>query len=249
TQQWIATNPKIAGYKAEEAFPQLWKEQKELFYTIETKSWGRVFQFTKSGFECAKRAKDLLMHMQRMHEQRLKTAEEGEGSDNYNSDIHSDTGDECSTWSSPYGVHGGTKASVIRDMCILDLMKDLHRTQSREVPEWHGTALSKVQPNLWTYKRRKGDNGPSSVEHTRKFTALMDWMELMSLRGWTAKIRSSIETYQIVLSAWVCSHHMDAPREADGILYRMIRLIAHRHRQKLTNAKTKFGTKTSSFEM
>ncbi|KAL7529662.1 hypothetical protein ACHAWF_003070, partial [Thalassiosira exigua] len=390
TQQWIATNPKIAGYKAEEALSRLWEEQKELFRrweeqqqqqqqtqtpsadssesapaillttesvnlvlqawcrsnngeigaeraerllhwmedlsaaesvepawspflpqpdyqsyatvidawsraaayesanpsrsaadATESKSGGRVSQSTKAGFECAKRAEELLMHMQRMHERRLQTTEGGEGSDNYNSDVQPDTRVFDLVLAGWSGVHGGTKASAIRAMRILDLMQELHHAQSREAPEWHDVALSKVQPNLSTYKavltawaraartlegpdraeeilrhmlslskagnlgaeilpdvecfhmvmnahadaireRRKGDDGSSSAERARKVTALLDWMELLSLRGRTAKIRPTTETYRIALSAWVWSHHVDAPREAEGILYRMI---------------------------
>ncbi|KAL9190694.1 hypothetical protein ACHAXT_000400 [Thalassiosira profunda] len=373
TQQWIASNPKIAPYKAEEALARLWVDQQKLFRQweqqqqktplptvllttesvnlvleawcmssngevaaeraerllrwmedlqpedsawaaflpkadyqsyatcidawsraavyesthpspsgsdeIEKKSGGRakshvVSSATKNGFECAKRAEDLLMHMQSVHEQRL------ERSDSYNSDIQPDTRVFNAVLTSWAKIHGGTKASATRAMRILDLMQELHHYQSMKATEWQSLAFSKVQPNLKTYKlvleawasanhtlegpdraeeilrhllslskagnlgveispdaecfnivmkahaeairkRRKGGDGSASVERAQRVTALLDWMELLAMRN--AKVRPTTESYRIALSAWVWSHHVNAPMEADGILYRMIR--------------------------
>jgi len=255
------------------------------------KSGGRaknnvVSAATKAGFECAKRAEDLLMHMQHMHEQRQlhMMAEDYNGhSEQYSSGIQPDTrvfNLVLKAWSK---IHGGTKASAIRAMRILDLMQELHHTQSINAPEWQGMVLSKVQPNLQTYKlvlyawahaahtaegpdraeeilrhllslskagnlgaeiapnaecfhiamkahaesvrkRRKGDGyGSAPLERARKVGALLDWMELLALRTATSRVRPCTESYRIALSAWVWSHHVDAPKEAEGILYRMIR--------------------------
>jgi len=234
---------------------------------------------TKAGFECAKRAEVLLTHMQRMHEHRLQLAGEGGKFDSYKSEVQPDTrvfNTVLKSWSM---IHGGTKASAIRAMRILDLMQELHHHQSMEASEWQGRALSKVQPNLQTYKvvlhawarathtvegpdraeeilrhmlslskagnlgveimpdaecfhivmkahaesvrkRRKGDAGSAPVERAQKVTALLDWMEMLALRS---PIEVTSETYRIALSAWVWSHHVDAPKEADKILNRMVR--------------------------
>eukprot|EP00579_Thalassiosira_antarctica_P005440 CAMPEP_0201886626 /NCGR_PEP_ID=MMETSP0902-20130614/22623_1 /ASSEMBLY_ACC=CAM_ASM_000551 /TAXON_ID=420261 /ORGANISM="Thalassiosira antarctica, Strain CCMP982" /LENGTH=655 /DNA_ID=CAMNT_0048416257 /DNA_START=33 /DNA_END=2000 /DNA_ORIENTATION=- len=250
----------------------------------ETKSGGRaknvISHATKAGFECAKRAEDLLMHMQRMHEQQLQMTEKDGQFDAYNSELQPDTrvfNLVLKAWS----IFGGTKASAIRAMRILDLMQELHHGQSMNAPEWQGIVLSKVQPNLQTYKlvidawahvhtvegpgraeeilrhllslskagnlgveimpdvecfhivmkahaesvrkRRKGDDGSAAVERAQKVTALLDWMELLALRSATSKIRPTTESYRIALSAWVWSNHVDAPKEAESILYRMIR--------------------------
>lgn len=245
--------------------------------TAETKSRGRakahvVSHATKDGFDCAKRAEDLLMHMQKMHEQQLTDSEQ------YNSEIQPDTrvfNLVLKAWSN---IHGGTKASAIRAMRILDLMQELYHYQSMDAPEWQGIVLSKVQPNLKTYKlvldawahaahtvegpdraeeilrhllsmskagnmgaeimpdaecfhivmkahaeavrkKRKGDDGTASVERAQKVTALLNWMELLAPRS---KIRPTSESYRVALSAWVWSHHVDAPKEAEAILFRMI---------------------------
>ncbi|KAL7541557.1 hypothetical protein ACHAXR_011590 [Thalassiosira sp. AJA248-18] len=244
-----------------------------------TKSGGKATPATKAGFECAKNAEEMLMHMQRMHEQQLQMAEESEQSVPYNSEIQPDTrvfNLVLKAWSK------GTKASAIRAMRILDLMQELHHYQSMNAPEWQGIVMSKVQPNLQTYKlvlhawahathtiegpdraeeilrhmlslskagnmgveimpdaecfhivmkahaesirkRRKGGDGSASVERAQKVAALLDWMELLALRGATSKIQPTTESYRIALSAWVWSHHVDAPKEAEGILFQMIR--------------------------
>ena len=164
-------------------------------------------------------------------------------------------------------------------MRILDLMQEIH-FQSRDATSWQGLVLSKVQPNLQTYKlvlhawaashtvegpdraeeilrhmlslskagnigleilpdakcfhivmkahaeaiRKgiKGDDG-SAAERAHKVTALLDWMELLGVRSATSKIQPTSDSYRIALSAWVWSHHVDAPKEAESILYRMIR--------------------------
>ena len=232
---------------------------------------------TKAGFECAKRAEDVLMHMQKMHERRLQSDAVSHNK-HYNSDIEPDTlvfNLVLTAWSN---IHGGTKASAIRAMRILDLMQELHHYQSMNSPGWQGITLSKVQPNLQTYKlvlhawammhecpdraeeilrhmlslskagntgveimpdvecfhivmkahaevvrkKRKADDG--SEGRAQKVTSLLDWMELLALRR--SNIRPNTESYRIALSAWVWSHHVDAPKEAESILRRMIRACA-----------------------
>ncbi len=126
--------------------------------TIQTNNEGKgnnkVSPATKAGFECAKRAEDVLMHMQRMHEHRLQLAEGGGVGQlvQYNSEIQPDTrvfNLVLKAWSN---IRGGTKASAIRAMRILDLMQELYHYQSMNAPDWQGIVLSKVQPNLQTYK-------------------------------------------------------------------------------------------------
>ena len=118
---------------------------------IETKSRGRaksnvVTSATKVGFDCAKNAEDVLMHMQRMHEEQTQV-------DGYNSELQPDTrvfNLVLEAWSK---IKGGTKASAIRAMRILDLMQELYHHQSvNDSQEWQGIVVSKVQPNLQTYK-------------------------------------------------------------------------------------------------
>lgn len=69
-------------------------------------------------------------------------------------------------------------------------------------------------------KRRKGDDGSASVERAQKITSLLDWMELMALRS---SVEPTSETYRVALSAWAWSHHVEAPKKAEGILNQMIR--------------------------
>jgi len=252
----------------------------------ETKSGGRtknkvISEATKNGFECAKSSEDILMHMQRMHERQLQMAEEN--SENYNLELQPDTrvfNLVLKAWSK---ISGGTKASAIRAMRILDLMQELHHSQAMHAAEWQGILLSKVQPNLQTYKsvinawayathttdgpdraeeilrhllslskagnmgieimpdvecfhivmkshaesvrkRRKGDDGSASAERAKRVTSLLDWMELLALRRGvtTAKIQPTSESYRLALSAWVWSNHVNAPKEAEGILNQMI---------------------------
>lgn len=217
------------------------------------------------------------MHMQRCHEQLLLE----EQFHQYNSELQPDTrvfNLVLNAWSK---IRGGTKASATRAVRILDLMQELHLFQSQTASEWQGIAMSKVQPNLQTYKsilyawahanhtvegpdraeeilrhclsmskagaeimldgecfhvvmkahaeavrkRRKGDGGSASVERAQRVTALLDWMELLAMRGGTkSKLKPTTETYRIALSAWVWSHHVDSPKMAEEILYRMIRV-------------------------
>jgi hypothetical protein len=232
---------------------------------------------TKAGFECAKRAEAALMHMQKMHETQLQL-DANNRNKHCNSQIQPDTqvfNLVLTAWSN---ILGGTKASAIRAMRILDLMQELHHHQSMNAPGWQGISLSKVQPNLQTYKlvlhawayaahtvegpdraeeilrhmlslskagnigveimpdvecfhivmkahaevvrkKRKADDG--SEIRAQKVTSLLDWMELLGLRR--SKIQPTTESYRIALSAWVWSHHVDAPKEAETILRRMIR--------------------------
>lgn len=85
-------------------------------------------------------------------------------------------------------------------------------------------------------KRRKGDGGSASVERAQKVTALLDWMELLALRS---PIEVTSDTYRIALSAWVWSNHVDAPKEADRILHRMIRAMDMNRRFDATMAAGK----------
>ncbi|KAK1743710.1 hypothetical protein QTG54_005307 [Skeletonema marinoi] len=108
---------------------------------------------TKAGFNCAKRAEELLMRMQAKHEE-LQRLSEITNRDYYpyNSELQPDTNvfnKVLMAWSH---IRGGTKASSIRAMRILDLMQELHHHQSSDAPSWQGIGLSKVQPNLHTYK-------------------------------------------------------------------------------------------------
>lgn len=231
---------------------------------------GKVSLATKAGFECAKRAEDVLMHMQRMHEQHIQSDSE------YNSEVQPDTmvfNQILSAWSK---IRGGTKASAMRAMRILDLMQELHHQQYKNTSEWQGILLSKVQPNLDTYKQviyawanaTNAIDGPDRAElilrhmlsmskagnvgaeimpdlecfhivmkahaelvrkkrkvdteeRAQKVTIILDWLEVMALRR--PKIQPTTETYRIAMSAWVWSHHVNAPKEAASILNRMIR--------------------------
>ena len=231
---------------------------------------GKVSLATKAGFECAKRAEDVLMHMQRMHEHNIQSDSE------YNSEIQPDTmvfNQVLSAWSK---IRGGTKASAMRAMRILDLMQELHHHQYKNTLEWQGILLSNVQPNLDTYKQvifawanaANAIDGPDRAElilrhmlsmskagnvgaeimpdlecfhivmkahselvrkkrkvdtelRAQKVTSILDWLEVMALRR--PKIQPTTETYRIAMSAWVWSHHVDAPKEAASILNRMIR--------------------------
>ncbi len=239
----------------------------------EGKGMNKVSRATKAGFECAKRAEDALMHMQKMHENQLPSV-------HYNSEIQPDTrvfNLVLNAWSK---IRGGTKASAIRALRILDLMQELYHYQSMHVHDWQGILLSKVQPNLQSYKhvlhawanashtlegpdraeeilrhmlslskagnvgaeiipdaecfhivmrshaeliRKKRKSDDYSVERPQKVTSLLDWMELLALRRITSKIQPTTESYRIALSAWAWSHHVLAPKEAESVLYRMIR--------------------------
>jgi len=233
---------------------------------------------TKLAFECAKRAEELLMSMQGAHEQRM------DSSPTYSNELQPDTQVFHSVLRSWANIQGGTKATAIRAMRILDLMQELHHYQSL-----HSNTEPKLQPNIETYKlllrawahaahtpegpdraeeilrhllsmSKAGNMGAdimpddecfhivmkahaesvrkrgasvmliegeeiifcSSVERARKVTALLDWMELIALRP-NSKIRPTTESYRIALSAWAWSRHVDAPKEAERILFKMIR--------------------------
>ena len=235
-----------------------------------------VPEATKIGFECARRAEDVLMHMQEMHERRL----DDDQSESYASDIQPDTNTfhlVLNAWSN---IRGGTKASAMRATRILDLMQELHHYQSMNAETWQGMPVFKVQPNLQTYKhliyawastntpegadqaeeilrhllsisniqsvetnpdeecfhivmkahaesvRKRRRSTPvghaSSADRARQVISLLDWMELLASRR-AFKIQPTQETYRIAISAWAWSHDVDAPKEAENILFRMIR--------------------------
>jgi len=263
---------------------------------IETKSRGRtksnvISSATKAGFDCAKNAEDVLMHMQRMHEEQAQV-------EGYNSEIQPDTrvfNLVLEAWSK---IKGGTKASATRAMRILDLMQELHFQSAND--SWQGVVLSKVQPNLQTYKlvlyawahathtvegpdraeeilrhllsmskagnlgaeilpdavcfhivmkanadsvrkRGKGDDGLASVERAHKVSDLLEWMEMLAVRS---KVQPTTESYRIAISAWVWSHHVDAPIEAEKILNRMIR-VHDMHQNTATDARSSTKLKKS----
>jgi hypothetical protein len=225
----------------------------------------------KVGFECARRCEDLLMHMQKMHEVRIDSQEASL------EDIQPDTHvfhHVLNAW----GNIRGTKATAMRATRILDLMQELHHYQSMGADTWQGVGVSKVQPNLVTYKtllrawantgtadgadqaemilrhllsiskagnvgveihpdeecfhivmkahadsvhkRRKGSS-ENAADRARQVVALLDWMELMASRR-ALKMRPNRETYRIAMSAWAWSRDIDAPKEAEAILFRMI---------------------------
>lgn len=355
-QHWIATNPMIAPYKAEEKLSQLWTEQVELLqteehptilvttgtvnlvleawahsnsgikgaeraerllhwmeglaasktglepaiddefvggapypvpdyrsYALTIEAWSLAAEYESSrastkndwamkiGFECARKCEDMLMHMQKMHELRLDS-QDGAGED-----IQPDTNafhHVLNAWSSIRN----TKATAIRATRILDLMQELHHYQSMCSDTWQGVGVSKVQPNLVTYKtllkawantdtaegadqaelilrhllsnskagnvgveihpdeecfhlvmkahadsirkRRKGSN-ENAADRARKVVALLDWMELLASRR-AYKIKPIRETYRIAIRAWAWSRDANAPKEAEGVLCRMI---------------------------
>lgn len=229
------------------------------------------------GFECAKKGEELLMHMQKVHEKRL----ENQQIEPYSSEIQPDT-QVFHLVLKAWAHIQGSKASATRAMRIMDLMQELHHYQSMNVPHWQGLNMSKVQPNIMTYKlilkawanaatpegpdraeeilrhcyslskagnmgveimpdeecfhivmkahtesvRKRGKNSDvghvSSVDRARQVVDLLDWMELLAKRPKT-KIQPNTDSYRIALSAWVWSHHVDAPKEAESILFRMIR--------------------------
>ncbi|KAL7470920.1 hypothetical protein ACHAXS_013114 [Conticribra weissflogii] len=233
---------------------------------------------TKVAFECAKRAEELLMNMQVVHEQRMASTP------SYSNELQPDTRVFHSVLRSWANIRGGTKATAIRAMRILDLMQELHHYQSL-----YAETEPKLQPNIETYKlilrawahaahcpegpdraeeilrhllsmSKAGNMGAdimpdeecfhivmkahaesvrkrgasvmlikaeetivcSSVERARKVAVLLEWMELMALRP-KSKIHPTTETYRIALSAWAWSRHVDAPKEAERILFKMIR--------------------------
>ena len=229
---------------------------------------------TRVGFNCAKRAEDLLMRMQAKHEELQRLGR-------YNSELQPDTNVFNKVLMGWSHIRGGTKASAIRAMRILDLMQELHHHQSRDVPSWQGIGLSKVQPNLHTYKcviyawghashtlegpdraeeilrhmlsiskagnnfgmevlpdeecfhivmkshaelvRRRGRGDISNAERAQQVTDLLNWMELLAVRRTKPKIAPTTESYRLALSAWAWSHHIDAPKQVEEILFRMVR--------------------------
>jgi hypothetical protein len=242
----------------------------------------------KVGFECARRCEDLLMHMQKMHELRCcnslqdeDDAPSGRQSTFYSNDIQPDTHvfhHVLTAW----GNIRGSKATAMRATRILDLMQELHHYQSMDADTWQGVGVSKVQPNLVTYKillrawantgtaegadrvemilrhllsiskagnvgveiypdeecfhivmkahadsvhkRRKGGSTSSennAADRARQVVALLDWMELLASRR-AFKMKPNRETYRIAMSAWAWSRDIDAPKEAEAILFRMI---------------------------
>jgi hypothetical protein len=235
---------------------------------------------TKLGFDCAKRAEDLLMRMQAKHEE-LERLSVSDRDLPYNSELQPDTNTFNSVLRAWSYIRGGTKASAIRAMRILDLMQELHHFQSSDAPSWQGIGLSKIQPNLFTYKcvihawghashtlegpdraeeilrhmlsiskagnnlnkevlpdedcfhlvmkahaelvRRRGKGDIANADRARQVTDLLNWMELLALRRTKPKIEPTTESYRIALSAWAWSHHIDAPKQAEEILFRMIR--------------------------
>lgn len=248
--------------------------------TTTTNNTKSIPHATKLGFDCAKRAEDLLMRMQAKHEelQRLSVSDRDLP---YNSELQPDTNAFNSVLRAWSYIRGGTKASAIRAMRILDLMQELHHFQSSDAPSWQGIGLSKVQPNLFTYKcvihawghashtlegpdraeeilrhmlsiskagnnlnkevlpdedcfhivmkahaelvRRRGKGDIANADRAQQVTDLLDWMELLALRRTKPKIEPTTESYRIALSAWAWSHHIDAPKQAEEILFRMIR--------------------------
>jgi len=260
---------------------------------------------TKAGFNCAKRAEELLMRMQAKHEELQRLSEMTNHRDYnypYNSELQPDTNvfnKVLMAWSH---IRGGTKASSIRAMRILDLMQELHHHQSSDAPSWQGIGLSKVQPNLHTYKcviyawghashtlegpdraeeilrhmlsiskagnnlgkevlpdeecfhivmkshaelvRRRGKGDISNADRARQVTDLLNWMELLAVRRTKPKIEPTTESYRIALSAWAWSHHIDAPKQVEEILFRMIR-ACELNRNKLRDIQNGLGSKDS----
>jgi len=258
---------------------------------------------TKVGFNCAKRAEDLLMRMQAKHEEFQRLSETNRDYYPYHSELQPDTNvfnKVLMGWSQ---IRGGTKASAIRAMRILDLMQELHHHQSSDVPSWQGIGLSKVQPNLHTYKcviyawghashtlegpdraeeilrhmlsiskagnnlgqevlpdeecfhivmkahaelvRRRGRGDISNADRARQVTDLLNWMELLAVRRTKPKIEPNTESYRIALSAWAWSHHIDAPKQVEEILFRMIR-ACELNRNKMRDIENGLGSKDSS---
>ncbi len=256
---------------------------------------------TNVGFNCAKRAEDLLMLMQAKHEE-LQRLSETNRDYPYNSELQPDTNVFNKVLMGWSHIRGGTKASAIRAMRILDLMQELHHHQSSDAPSWQGIGLSKVQPNLHTYKcviyawghashtlegpdraeeilrhmlsiskagnnldkevlpdeecfrivmkahaelvRRRGKGDISNAERARQVTDLLNWMELLALRRTKPKIEPTTESYRIALSAWAWSHHIDAPKQCEEILFRMIR-ACELNRNKIRDIEKGLGSKDS----
>ena len=253
---------------------------------------------TNVGFNCAKRAEELLMRMQAKHEE-LQHLSETNRDYPYNSELQPDTNVFNTVLMAWAHIRGGTKASATRAMRILDLMQELHHHQSSDAPSWQGIGLSKVQPNLHTYKcviyawghaahtlegpdraelilrhmlslSKAGNNSDKEVlpdeecfhivmkahaelirrrgkgdnERARQVTDLLNWMELLACRRTKPKIEPTTESYRIALSAWAWSHHIDAPKEAEEILFRLIR-ACELNRNKMKDIENGLGSKDS----
>lgn len=259
---------------------------------------------TKIGFNCAKRAEDLLMRMQAKHEElQCRLSETNRDYHPYNSELQPDTNVFNKVLMGWSRIRGGTKASATRAMRILDLMQELHHHQSSEAPSWQGIGLSKVQPNLHTYKcviyawghashtlegpdraeeilrhmlsiskagnnlgqevlpdeecfhivmkshaelvRRRGKGDILNADRARQVTELLNWMELLAVRRTKPKIEPNTESYRIALSAWAWSHHIDAPKQVEEILFRMIR-ACELNRNKMRDIENGLGSMDSS---
>jgi hypothetical protein len=70
-------------------------------------------------------------------------------------------------------------------------------------------------------KRRKGSS-ENAAERARQMVALLDWMELLASRKAHKNLKPTRETYRIVMSAWAWSRDVEAPKEAESVLFRMI---------------------------
>ena len=254
-------------------------------YALTIEAWSRAAIYSKSkshGFECAKRCEDVLMHMQKMHQERLRNPSLYTVSHEVCHDIQPDNNvfhHVLNAWGTIPG-----KATAMRATRILDLMQELHHYQSinADSSTWQGVQVLNVQPNLTTYKIliqawantgtaegadraelilrhllsiskagnnvgvdvesfhivmkshadsvRKRHRMRSSEHHTAReragqVVALLDWMELLASRRhktYYCKIRPTRESYRIAMRAWAWSHDVDAPKEAEGILWRMI---------------------------
>ena len=90
-------------------------------------------------------------------------------------------------------------------------------------------------------RKSKGDDGLASVERAHKASDLLEWMEMLAVRS---KIQPTTESYRIAISAWVWSHHVDAPIEAEKILNRMIR-VHDMHHNTTTDARSSTKLKKS----
>ena len=258
-------------------------------YALTIEAWSRaaVYSSSKShGFECAKQCEDVLMHMQKMHQERIRNPSLYTSSHKVCHDIQPDNNvfhHVLNAWGTI-----PTKATAFRATRILDLMQELHHCQSVNINTntWQGVQVSNVQPNLTTYKilirawantgtaegadraelilrhllsiskagnnvgveihpdaesfhivmkshansvrkrhRMRSSEHHSAAERARQVVALLDWMELLASRrnrAYYGKIRPTRESYRIAMQAWAWSHDVDAPKEAEGILWRMI---------------------------
>lgn len=144
------------------------------------------------------------MHMQQMHEKLIQSASESMQHKRYNSEIQPDTrvlNLVLTSWSK---ILGGTKASAMRAMRILDLMQELHHYQSKNALGWQGVTLSKVQPNLETYKRviHAWAYAVNTVEGPDRAELILRHLLSMSKAGNVgAEIMPDVECFHIVMKA------------------------------------------------